>query len=672
VSAWADLATTRVLVGMDLDVLKDTFTRDVTDGVGAADTGQAYTVVGTASEYDVASTLATMALVATNDLHHAYVDVGYSDVVAQVQANIPLRPTGAPINARVAARWSDTLNHYEVSVDTATTGVVTLSILRRVANVGAVLASTTLAASYPAGGTWWIRFSCVGSTLSASAWRYSDPPPSGWLVSCTDTALSTGTMVALGARRDTGNLDGTVSIIFDDFKVTVSTEVDLCSPVNYVQSVSCGRGRQSELSGMDPSTLSLTLVNQDGRFTPANPTSPYFPYWTGGIPIRWEETIGARTFVYFNGFIELPESAFTYLSADGATDNTLSLSAVDTLTRLGRSSRYISVVAAHVMNSPPASDLVAYWPMGDQAFPAHPVVGPDTIAALPAIHSTGGVITSYADALLTPAAGPPIGVDELTPPRWLCDVDAAGTVWAYQPMGLTLPTTLTVTSTITLVAWVYIDITDGVNSAYPFFLSGTSPPGSAASQGFIYLQQLSPGSWSVQFFAGASGLLLSVPDPKTNGWSMIAAQMSVPSGACTVWVDGTTTTGTLSGSPPATVYFDVLTLGQFFAGSVGHVQLYVGTAFDQAAFTAQRELALYGAERELTGARITRVLEWAGLTHPMLDRIDPGTSVMAPLNLAGKTPLEAITEAATTEQGRLFTAGDGSIVFHDRHRVLDV
>ncbi|MGQ5580916.1 LamG-like jellyroll fold domain-containing protein [Streptomyces sp. ECR3.8] len=52
------------------------------------------------------------------------------------------------------------------------------------------------------------------------------------------------------------------------------------------QGVSITRGASDELSETQPGTATLRLNNEDGRFTPGNPSSPYYPYVRRNAPIR--------------------------------------------------------------------------------------------------------------------------------------------------------------------------------------------------------------------------------------------------------------------------------------------------------------------------------------------------------------------------------------------------
>lgn len=64
------------------------------------------------------------------------------------------------------------------------------------------------------------------------------------------------------------------------------TWTDITQYVDVVQGVTITRGAADELSDIQPGTASLRLENQDGRFTPGNSASPYYPYVRRNAPIR--------------------------------------------------------------------------------------------------------------------------------------------------------------------------------------------------------------------------------------------------------------------------------------------------------------------------------------------------------------------------------------------------
>jgi hypothetical protein len=61
---------------------------------------------------------------------------------------------------------------------------------------------------------------------------------------------------------------------------------DITQHVDTVQGVNITRGASDELAETQPGTCTLTLDNSDGRFTPGNSSSPYYPYVRRNAPIR--------------------------------------------------------------------------------------------------------------------------------------------------------------------------------------------------------------------------------------------------------------------------------------------------------------------------------------------------------------------------------------------------
>lgn len=90
----------------------------------------------------------------------------------------------------------------------------------------------------------------------------------------------------------------------------VLTEIEFSAGVwtdvsSYVKgdSIEIKQGRESESSDLQPGTLDLDLDNADGRFTPDNPTSTYWPNFVEGKRIRVRVTKSATTYPVFVGRI---------------------------------------------------------------------------------------------------------------------------------------------------------------------------------------------------------------------------------------------------------------------------------------------------------------------------------------------------------------------------------
>lgn len=73
-----------------------------------------------------------------------------------------------------------------------------------------------------------------------------------------------------------------------DTRVEVEIDGAWTDITDYVlaEGVTITRGRADEASAADPSSCSLTLKNNDGRFSPRNPSSPYFGLFGRNTPLR--------------------------------------------------------------------------------------------------------------------------------------------------------------------------------------------------------------------------------------------------------------------------------------------------------------------------------------------------------------------------------------------------
>ncbi len=82
-------------------------------------------------------------------------------------------------------RWTDSDNFYQALIDGSN-----LVIQKKVNGSLTKLSSMTFAAT--AGTVYSLRFSVVGTTLSAKVWPTgtSEPRPSSWMVTVTDSSLS--------------------------------------------------------------------------------------------------------------------------------------------------------------------------------------------------------------------------------------------------------------------------------------------------------------------------------------------------------------------------------------------------------------------------------------------------------------------------------------------------
>lgn len=88
-----------------------------------------------------------------------------------------------------------------------------------------------------------------------------------------------------------------------EFSAGSGTFVDVTAYADLVVGARCGRGRTTPFDDIPAGTFEITLWNSDGRFTPDNPLSPYYPNVVEGRRIRFSVTKGASTSRRFFGRI---------------------------------------------------------------------------------------------------------------------------------------------------------------------------------------------------------------------------------------------------------------------------------------------------------------------------------------------------------------------------------
>jgi hypothetical protein len=706
VTLWKDKATTRLQAYLRTRLLWDGCSSDATDGWGdteTAPTPQAWaTSGGSASDYSKSAGVGRVSLGSVDVPRFVAAGVNIGDVEWHGTVTVPVVAAGASIHASGLARYVDTANHYGILLDFGTGGTVDVHLYRTVAGSFTSLASTT-ALAYGAGTTVeWILQAYGhqgGTALKAKAWLSTDDEPDDWtldgVVDNTPT-LFVGGLAVRGYLGAANSNTLPVVLAFDDLTGYSPPQWTLIPTGNpSVPPAETGRvlvgprgasmtgtvGRATELTSVvDPSQLSLVLEDRDGHYTPGNTRSPLWPDWTSGVPIRWTETVGARTFRPVpDMFLELPQNYVTFESStdDALTDRVLEVRCVDLLTNLNNAPAFLSNLAAHIVYAARPGALRAYWPLVDATGSTYASsAGPVNQGPLRFTQIDSYTPTKFIDTLLNfgSQAGPP--GDDGTALEFTQVVPVGGT----SPRGRMANSAVTNctpgdTGVATLACWVYVP--EGVTALDQLALwrdLDTSdiyilldPFGSAGSS-----------TWRADFSTGTGIDTAVTGTPITPArWHIVAGRIDFGTGDLELWVDDLDPfTGNTGGSGTNGKSLDRLVLDGGEGTSPGlrmaHVQLYIGDteAFTHDDFVTQYERGMFGWPNQSVDERIRMIANLAGIGDGQLD-LQPSDSLIQAPALAGRNPGAAAAAASVTGGGILFTR-DSELVYQDRLHRFDL
>lgn len=220
----------------------DGFGRTTASGWGIADSGQAWTVVGTAAEYSTNSTYGITTHPTVGISHLATIAAPSADVDLYADVAASALATGASLYAGPIVRAVDNNNCYQARVDLTTANAVVLTVRKRVAGVETQLGGTyTLPFAHVAGTFYRVRFQVVGTVLRARLWLATDREPDVWHADTTDTALTAAASVGVRCFRNTGNTNVSPELRFDN--------LDLISPQTYTVARSANGIVKTQTSG---------------------------------------------------------------------------------------------------------------------------------------------------------------------------------------------------------------------------------------------------------------------------------------------------------------------------------------------------------------------------------------------------------------------------------------
>lgn len=232
----ASLDGERVTVTAATNRAADDFSDAQTDTWASADIGGSWTNTGgAASDYDKVSGLGTHTHTSANVLRGSTLALALADLDMIADIQTAALATGNSLYAGLMARHSDLNNFYWARLTFATTGVITLQMMKRVAGVQSQVGSTyTSTHAHAVDTSYRVRFQADGTALRARMWLASKPEPGFWHVDTTDSSLTAAGNTGLVSIRDAANTNANAVIRFDNFAVENPTRWTVTRSVNGV------------------------------------------------------------------------------------------------------------------------------------------------------------------------------------------------------------------------------------------------------------------------------------------------------------------------------------------------------------------------------------------------------------------------------------------------------
>lgn len=412
------------------------------------------------------------------------------------------------------------------------------------------------------------------------------------------------------------------------------TWTDVSAYVRGAVTITKGRGDYARTA--DATRISFTLNNTDGRFTPGNPLSPYWPNVVRNVPVRVQLT------GFGDPLVAPYERATAFVDQWPITPNAGVIDVISQVTASGKLRRYQkgtkALRSALTRFEAAVSGLVAQWPLEDGSTAAYAAAASTSVPAL----SVHGAITFASDG---PAGSKPL--PDFSGGGWMSAALSGGSAGSIE-VGFTFKR-LQTTDPIQLAVW---RTSTGVELA--LIVNSTSIQFNNSGPGFVNT------SW-----VAVSGI------PQDTNWHVIQCTVK-QNGADfdgAVAFDGQLNTlasfaaGATLGSirsvepglndSPTTFTNQKFLLGQLYVASTGNL-----TPTSYASFFS----ALSGYTGETAAARVTRVCAEQGV------RVTVSTGSLGTVQPMGPQPIAAfmdiLHDAETTDQAFLHDGGpNGDLAF---------
>ncbi len=209
-------------------VAGDVFERSVFNGLGTADVGGPWTLLGSASNFAVADGVGSFRSAPGSGPRAVLQGVSGADVDASVSVAFDKAPTGGGLFTTLLLRRNGS-DAYTLKVRFEN-GATTLYLESSKNGAGALLATASVPGySYQVGDVVNLRFRADGSgttTLQAKLWVEGQPEPAGWTLEATDTGGLAAGGIGLGNYLAASATSGVVTANFDNLQVVANGNLE--------------------------------------------------------------------------------------------------------------------------------------------------------------------------------------------------------------------------------------------------------------------------------------------------------------------------------------------------------------------------------------------------------------------------------------------------------------
>lgn len=197
----------------------DSFTRTVVAGFGSTtETNQAYTLTGTAADFNVNGSSGTIQPSTVSSRRIAVLNVGSPNQDITVDWSVATLPATNSFDIMPVLRYTDVNNFYWGGPLIGTGGAISYVLNKIVAGVVTTLVFTATTLIYVPGTVYSTRAKISDSLLQFKIWPKVGPEPDVWSFTSTDVSLTTGNFG--GFLFSNGSAVTTHVATFDNLKIT--------------------------------------------------------------------------------------------------------------------------------------------------------------------------------------------------------------------------------------------------------------------------------------------------------------------------------------------------------------------------------------------------------------------------------------------------------------------